>query len=180
MNICQNPDCNNSTKTKFCSSSCAAKVNNAKRSAESRERQRLTLCKTLGVELRPKKTGNEECPSCGSVLKPKNKYCSSQCQQDYVWSIRRSKMDTGEIPISKRYLFEKYGHSCQSCDLSTWMGEPIPIEMDHIDGNYQNNTIDNLRLLCPNCHAQTPTYKNKNKGKGRHNRRERYAKGMSF
>jgi hypothetical protein len=40
--------------------------------------------------------------------------------------------------------------------------------------------LDNLRLICPNCHAQTQTYKNKNKGRGRHYRRERYAKGKSY
>jgi hypothetical protein len=42
------------------------------------------------------------------------------------------------------------------------MGRPIPLELDHIDGHHWNNSLDNLRLLCPNCHAQTPTYKARN------------------
>lgn len=60
------------------------------------------------------------------------------------------------------------------------MGQPIPIELDHIDGNPENNELDNLRLICPNCHAQTPTYKGANKGNGRHERKERYQKGLSY
>lgn len=52
---------------------------------------------------------------------------------------------------------------CSNCNLDTWLGLPIPLELDHIDGVHLNNSLDNLRLLCPNCHAQTPTYRGKNK-----------------
>lgn len=52
--------------------------------------------------------------------------------------------------------------------------------MDHIDGNSENNDLDNLRLICCNCDAQTSTYKAKNIGKGRHYRRQRYAEGKSY
>lgn len=45
----------------------------------------------------------------------------------------------------------------------TWMGKKISLELDHIDGNNKNNLISNLRYLCPNCHALTPTYRGKNK-----------------
>ena len=55
-------------------------------------------------------------------------------------------------------------HVCSSCGLNIWMGKPIPIELDHIDGNTQNNHLQNLRLLCPNCHAQTSNYRGKNIG----------------
>jgi Zn finger protein HypA/HybF involved in hydrogenase expression len=56
-------------------------------------------------------------------------------------------------------------HKCECCNLSEWLGEPIPIELDHTDGNHYNNTLDNLKILCPNCHAKTPTYRGKNKKK---------------
>ena len=56
----------------------------------------------------------------------------------------------------------------------------VPIELDHIDGNSENNSLENLRILCPNCHSLTPTYKSSNKGKGRKYRRERYNIGKSY
>lgn len=52
---------------------------------------------------------------------------------------------------------------CSCCGGIEWLGSLIPLELDHIDGNNKNNSIENLRLLCPNCHALTPTYRGKNK-----------------
>ena len=55
-------------------------------------------------------------------------------------------------------------HRCEMCGITEWNGKPTPIELDHIDGNHNNNNLDNLRILCPNCHAQTDNYRGKNKG----------------
>ena len=55
-------------------------------------------------------------------------------------------------------------HKCENCGLSEWVGCKIPLELDHKDGIKQNHTWGNLRLLCPNCHALTPTYAGKNMG----------------
>lgn len=54
-------------------------------------------------------------------------------------------------------------HICENCQLNEWQGKPIPIELDHVDGDRDNNQIENLKILCPNCHAQTDTYRGKNK-----------------
>jgi hypothetical protein len=67
----------------------------------------------------------------------------------------------------KGYLLDSkiFEAKCVSCNLFKWLDEPIPLELDHIDGNNSNNELSNLRLLCPNCHAKTPTYRGKNKRK---------------
>lgn len=56
-------------------------------------------------------------------------------------------------------------HICSMCKINEWNGLPLDLEVDHIDGNYLNNTKGNLRFLCPNCHSQTGNYKAKNIGR---------------
>lgn len=53
---------------------------------------------------------------------------------------------------------------CQCCGRDTWQGGPIPLELDHANGDRTDNRLENLRLLCPNCHAGTPTYRGRNIG----------------
>jgi hypothetical protein len=51
---------------------------------------------------------------------------------------------------------------CEICNLSEWNNLPIPLELNHIDGNSHNHILSNLEIICPNCHAQTSTYRGKN------------------
>ena len=68
--------------------------------------------------------------------------------------------------LRKRLIKDKiFLNECSRCHLSIWLGQPIPLELEHKDGNHQNNNLDNLEILCPNCHAQTPYYRGKNKGR---------------
>ncbi len=79
------------------------------------------------------------------------------------------------------YLASQQGGCCAICRLrDNWNGVPLVLILDHVDGDATNNSRLNLRLICPNCDSQLPTYKAKNRGKGRHYRRQRYAEGKSF
>lgn len=51
-----------------------------------------------------------------------------------------------------------FAHKCQQCNLTKWNNQPIPLQLHHIDGNHNNNNLNNIKLLCPNCHAQTDNY----------------------
>lgn len=56
-----------------------------------------------------------------------------------------------------------FKNECSECKLTDWNGKPLTMELDHKDGNRTNHKLKNLRLLCPNCHAQTETYRAKNR-----------------
>jgi hypothetical protein len=63
----------------------------------------------------------------------------------------------------KKVLIEERGWKCESCNFVDWLGEPIPLELEHSDGDNRNNNKENLLLLCPNCHAKTEFYRGRNK-----------------
>ncbi|MFD8952579.1 HNH endonuclease [Streptomyces xanthophaeus] len=55
--------------------------------------------------------------------------------------------------------------ACRMCGIeAVWQGRPLPLEVDHIDGDWRNNRPENLRLVCPNCHSTTDTYRGRAKG----------------
>lgn len=161
---CGNPLSYDKRKNKFCSSSCSATTNNA---------------------LSSKGTNNQNarkpCLGCGNPVM--RTYCGTSCQQLRRKGIITSLVEQGKAENAsqvKRYLLEKNGNVCSHCNIKEWNGKPINMELEHIDGNSDNNTLENCCLICPNCHSQTPTYKARNKGNGRHYRRTRYAEGLSY
>lgn len=72
---------------------------------------------------------------------------------------------TQTAKLRRRLLAEGVRHAqCEVCRGRRWNGAPIPLELDHINGKRDDNRLSNLRLLCPNCHAQTSTYRGRNIG----------------
>ena len=68
--------------------------------------------------------------------------------------------------LKKRLINElHWEYKCKECGITDWNNKKISLELDHINGINTDNKIDNLRLLCPNCHSQTPTFRAKNKQK---------------
>lgn len=160
MNLCQ--FCNKETENpKFCNNSCAAKLNNVNR------------------------TEKRYCKVCNEQLNyTQNFYCSNKCQQKFQWEITKKNIsDAGQAPhinTAKRYITERDTHKCSICSITNWQDKPLIMILDHIDGNSENSSLTNLRLVCSNCDSQLPTYKAKNTGNGRHSRRERYSEGKSY
>ena len=72
---------------------------------------------------------------------------------------------TNTNSLRKRLLRENVKeHKCECCNEETWLGEPIALELHHINGIKSDNRIENLQILCPNCHAFTDNYRGKNIG----------------
>ena len=155
-------------RNKFCNHSCAASFNNKKQGRRESNVPEIQICK-----------------SCGSNIEHSRhvqKYCSQDCSRFHQWELRKAKVESGQENseyVLKKYLIETRGVQCEICCRKTWQGGPIPVIMDHIDGNSDNNLLVNLRLVCGNCDMQLPTFAGRNRGSGRHYRRQRYSEGKS-
>lgn len=127
-----------------------------------------------------KKKERKPCVMCGSEpYRAGYTYCSNSCQREFEYQQYIQQWRAGEIrglssiglvtnPI-KRFLREKYDNKCCLCGwarINLKTGK-VPLVADHIDGNWRNNIEENLRLICPNCDALTPTFAGANKGNGR-------------
>lgn len=153
---------------KYCSKSCAATVNG-----------HLTpkrISKYLG----------KNCNCCFVAIKTKEDFCSMKCRNNFLYMNRFLEWyyNTGDFKGSslliKGYITMMVGYKCSECGISKYNNKPLTLHLEHKDGNAINNSRKNVCLLCPNCHAQTPTYKGRNLGNGkRFWRNERYKAGKS-
>jgi 5-methylcytosine-specific restriction endonuclease McrA len=115
--------------------------------------------------------------NCGKDTK--RKFCCSKCSIEYNYKKRAQKtIETGLAPSNqgsaKRLILYMREHSCEICKNTEWMGKPIPLVLDHINGKCKDWRLDNLRLVCGNCDMQLPTYKSKNKNSQRQSRVGKY------
>jgi len=170
----------------YCSQSCAAHVNNIKH-----PKRRVVNMSEDGVKRRRKYRGKKdnECLSCGKPVI--HKFCGPSCKhkldrknifsQIESGTFKRDNKETEQRWV-KKYLIYVHGEKCVKCgwkEVNPYSGN-VPIEIEHKDGNSDNNSLENVELLCPNHHSLTPTYKGLNAGKGRHKRRKRYRDNKSY
>lgn len=144
---------------KFCSSSCAATHNN--KMYPKRKPKFRGVCKNCGIKMYKRHSKDFCSLICYNILRRKL----------YIENIEKTGIihPTTNFSTSltaKTYMIEKLGHRCSICYLTEWQGQPTPLVLDHINGKPNDWRVENLRLVCPNCDAQLPTYKSKNKGNG--------------
>ena len=130
-----------------------------------------------GSEKSKRLTKQWHCNSCGkahhSVPHRTKRFCNHKCQSAMKLNNSIEKFKQGQISnrkTIKRCLTKLFGYKCFTCGLDHWQGQRLSLELDHVDGNADNNQPSNLRLVCPNCHSITPTWKGRNRGSGRASR----------
>lgn len=125
-----------------------------------------------------------------SSRRSSGKYCSNQCQADHTWKEKKAKVlkygietlgsqsNASQDRILKQIVIEEFGRgkTGRACWECGWEEENlfikgrgfrksnIPTQLNHKDGNPNNQSIDNLEIICPNCHALTPFYGSRGKG----------------
>ena len=142
---------------KFCNKSCSATFNNKIRGINSIKEIKY-------------------CLNCEKEIKPTNIYCNNTCHAEFIEKENFKKIENGDLTLThnqyKRFLIVKKGEKCEECgwDKRNPVTGKVPIQLEHIDGNSENHSLNNLKILCPNCHSLTPTFGALNKGHGRKNR----------
>jgi 5-methylcytosine-specific restriction endonuclease McrA len=154
-------------------------TSNAKRAANIKHYlENPTLCKWCGKVIDYDRRKYTFCSHSCAIKLTNNRLGTGKPKSDKltlekIRDNREQKILSGSYTdryYLKRYLIDLRGHKCEDCLLTDWKVSPIPLELDHIDGNAGNNLPSNLRLLCPNCHAMTPTAHGRNRGNGRKSR----------
>lgn len=115
--------------------------------------------------MQPRRKKILSCTACGKQGVYR-KYCSLKCQREHNYKTKVvPRVIAGEAGKGalRTYLSREFGYNCSECSTSSWNGKPLTLHLDHIDGDSDNNKLSNVRLLCPNCHSQTPTYTGRNK-----------------
>ena len=149
------------------------------------------LCKEFGIKTicKPGPKSSIErtnCKCCSAEVKRLgNNYCSGECYQLHRYNSVIEQWKDGKLTPNqhfkvsafiRRYLFTKYDSKCCLCGwccVSKYT-KKIPLEVDHVDGDWKDFSEENLQLLCPNCHSLTPFHKALNKGRGRPHQRVKY------
>ena len=84
---------------------------------------------------------------------------------DYSTFTKDSVKKNGRTTL--KAIINLRGRKCECCGFTEWLGKPINLEIHHIDGDHNNNELENIQLLCPNCHSYTDNYCGKNMNTGK-------------
>jgi hypothetical protein len=138
----------------------------------------------VGDRLVNPKLPRNSCLACGKeVDRLGGIYCNRVCQGDYSYQTMVALWREGKITIChkgggirnwfRRYVIEVRGEKCEKCGWCERnpVTNKVPLELHHMGGKWQDSSPENLQVLCPNCHALTPTFRGLNRGKGRNLRR---------
>ena len=141
---------------KFCCRSCA---NSRVFTAETNDKKR-----NAGLEFYSQFTSEERKQLHAEKMKlydfDEHQRKVQEANRKREWSKPYEEMS--HTSVRKRLLHER-NHTCEECGIGNeYNGKLLSLELDHVDGNSKNNRIENLRILCPNCHSQTPTHRSKN------------------
>ena len=134
----------------------------AKLVTESRSFQDLAL--KIGYE----KTGGGTQTSLKQAVKERNLDTSHFLGQgwnkeNYDFSLFEKNSTKKNGKTTRIPLIKLRGHKCECCGVETWLDKPINLEVHHKNGDRSDNSLENLELLCPNCHSYTETFCNKSK-----------------
>jgi hypothetical protein len=137
----------------FCSRSCA---NSRNWTEEQNEKRKDSIVKTLSLKTPEELKRDTE----------KATLASSEKRRKNLLESPTTALSHNRI---RKKIYSEQNGKCDCCGISEWQEKPIVLELDHIDGDNKNNKRENLRMLCPNCHSQTPTWKVGNKPHWRKN-----------
>jgi len=90
-----------------------------------------------------------------------NKFCNNDCQQSYK-VLEGMNCDSPTKATAYSYMRKFIEYKCSCCGISDWNGNPLTLQVDHINGKNTDHRKENLRWICPNCHTQTDTWGVKN------------------
>jgi Zn finger protein HypA/HybF involved in hydrogenase expression len=129
--------------------------------------------RTWSIEDKEKKSisaKNSEKVKMANCNRPKDVWLeiNERRKEQHVKKILESNYDELSFNSLRYRILYEQENKCNSCGISEWLGEPIILELEHIDGNHFNNERSNLEMICPNCHSQTSTWRGRNKTNKRH------------
>lgn len=184
-NNCGNPIEYKNRHGKYCTKTCAAKINN--KIKPKRKKGLVDNYQLKKKKIKALKIINNKCNFCFKSIENK-KFCNNDCLvKNYFmetflnWYYSETYINKYKNPLIKQFLITMCGYQCSRCHISEYNGKPLTLHLEHIDGDATNNIKENVCLLCPNCHALTPTYKGRNIGGGKREwRKERYHEGKSY